>query len=130
MNSFGRWRRSRPFWAGLWAIVGGTLIAFGPLTAIKLLFLSGQAVWVGALVGILIVVCGLFFWIEPRFSKLIGALIDVLAVISLITSDLGGFFIGMLLALLGGSMGLAWVAMAPKEPRPGAADEAPAAAAG
>lgn len=112
--AFRRWRRTRPFWAGVWTLLGGAIIAFGPLTAIKLLFLAGQTVWLGALVGVLIAVCGLFFWIEPQFGRVIGVLVILLAILSLITSDLGGFLIGMLLALTGGALGAAWTHVSPK----------------
>jgi len=89
-------------------MAGGLLVLTGPAMAVKLIMVAGQQVWLGILVGLLIAVCGLFLWIEIRLSRLIGALIILLALVSLITSDLGGFFIGMLLALIGGSMGMAW----------------------
>lgn len=106
--AFRAWRRSRPFWAGVWSVLGGVLVASGPLLSIKLIMIAGQTVWLGALVGILIVVCGIFLWFEVNLVRLIGALVVILAVISLITSDLGGFLIGMLLAIIGGAMAVAW----------------------
>lgn len=107
--AFRRWRRTRPFWAGFWVLLGGILILYFPLTAIRLMFISGQVVWLAILVGVLIALCGLFLWIEPNLRRVISAVAVVLGVLSLVTSDIGGFIIGMLLTLVGGSMGLAWM---------------------
>ena len=113
---FRTWRRSRPFWAGFWSLLGGLLILAFPLKVVRLMFVAGNVVWLAVAVGVMISICGLFLWIEPTLRRLISALIIVLALVSLVTSDLGGFLIGMLLALVGGSMGLAWVPARPKVP--------------
>ncbi len=129
--AFRRWRRTRPFWAGLWTLLGGLIITLFPLQAIRLMFLAGQVVWLAILVGVLIALCGLFLWIEPPLRRVISALALLLGVLSLITSDVGGFVIGMLLTLVGGSMGLIWMPVKPKAARqavPAPAVEARAAA--
>jgi hypothetical protein len=59
-RAFRQWRRSRPFWGGLLAIIAGFLILLGPLTAYKLIFAAGQIVWLGILVGALVSIMGLF----------------------------------------------------------------------
>ncbi len=125
---FKRFRKTRPFWAGIWAILGGLLILYGPLMSIKVILVAGQVVWMGILVGALVAVCGLFLWIELHLRRLIGALIVLLGLVSLITSDFGGFFIGMLLALVGGSMALAWRPVTASSPAaPVVVDEEPVA---
>jgi len=111
---FRRWRRTRPFWGGLWAILGGLIIAAGPASAVKLLIAAGTTIWLGVLVGVLISIFGLFLWFAPQQRHLFGVLTAVLSVVSLITSDFGGFAIGMLLGITGGAMGFAWVPAAPK----------------
>ena len=111
---FRRWRRTRPFWGGLWAILGGAIIALGPASAIKLLIAAGTTIWLGVLVGVLISIFGLFLWFAPQQRHLFGVLTAVLSVVSLITSDFGGFFVGMLLGIVGGAMGFAWVPTEPK----------------
>ena len=111
---FRRWRRSRPFWGGFWAILGGGFIAYIPTLAIKLLLAAGTTVLVAIMVGVLIAVFGLFLWFAPHLRQIVGVLIEVLAVASLVTSNLGGFFIGMIMAMVGGALGFAWV---PTEPR-------------
>lgn len=122
-SRFWHWRHSRPFWGGVWSLLGGLIVLAGPALAVKLIMVAGQIIWLGILVGLLIAVCGIFLWIEVGLRRVISALIILLALVSLITSDLGGFFIGMLLSLLGGSMGMAWT---PKQ-RPQAAPASPPA---
>ena len=112
--AFRRWRRSRPFWGGFWTLLGGAIIAYLPTMAIKLILASGTTVLVAMLVGILIFIFGLFLWFASYLRQIVGVLIVLLALASLITSNLGGFLIGMIFAMIGGSLGFAWV---PTEPR-------------
>jgi len=105
---FRLWRRSRPFWGGFWSLLGGAAIAAGPASAYKLLLASSTPVWLGITVGLLIAIFGLFFWFTPDLRQIVGVLVVVLAVASMVTSDLGGFLIGMLMAIVGGALGFAW----------------------
>ena len=84
------------------------------MMAIKLIIASGTTVIVAIAVGLLIMIFGLFLWFAAYLRQIVGVLIVLLAVVSLITSNLGGFFIGMILAMVGGSLGFSWV---PTEPR-------------
>ena len=113
------WRRTRPFWAGLWTMVGGAVIAYVPATAFRFMMFGGTLLWAGITVGVLVAVFGLFLWVQPQYRSLLGVLIVVLSLLSFFTSDFGGFFIGMLVAMVGGSMALAWTVATPK-----ASDEA------
>ena len=110
---FRHWRRTRPFWGGLWSILGGLLMAVGPLSAIKVILVAGQVVWMGITVGVLVAVFGLFLWFAPSQRQIAGVLIVVLSLVSFITSDFGGFLIGMILGLTGGAMGFAWTPRSP-----------------
>ena len=112
--AFRAWRRSRPFWGGLFCILGGAIIAYGPTTAIKILLIAGSTVLTGMLVGILVVLMGLFLWFQPQLRHLTGILAGIFSVVSLITSDYGGFVIGMTLGIIGGSLGFAWTPVEPK----------------
>jgi uncharacterized protein DUF6114 len=89
-------------------MIGGLIVLSGPLMSIKVILVAGQVVWMGILVGALIALAGLFLWFEHGLSRLLGVLIVLLGLVSLITSDFGGFIIGMLLSLVGGSMAFAW----------------------
>jgi hypothetical protein len=105
---FRRWRRTRPFWAGIWCIIGGAIMMYGPLTVIKFVLIAGTVVWAGILIGALVVTMGLFMWFSPQFHQVLGILATLFSIVSLITSNLGGFLIGLLFGVIGGSMAFAW----------------------
>ncbi len=107
-TSFRQWRHTRPFWAGVLCVVGGALMAYGPLSVFKYVLVAGTVIWAGVLIGLLVCAMGLFFWLAPQFRQLVGILAAVFSVVSLITSNFGGFIIGMLLGSFGGAMGFAW----------------------
>jgi Family of unknown function (DUF6114) len=114
-SGFRAWRRTRPFWGGLWCILGGVIIAYGPTTAIKIILISGTIVWLGIMVGLLVVLMGLFLWFAPHLRQLVGVMAVAFSMVSLITSDYGGFFIGLLLGTIGGALGFAWTPIQPKK---------------
>jgi uncharacterized protein DUF6114 len=105
---FASWRHTRPFWAGLWALIAGGLMWFWPMHALQFLFITQTPIWAGILVGVLVELFGLFLWLQPQLKALLGALILLFSVLSFFTSDFGGFFVGMLLGILAGSMALSW----------------------
>jgi hypothetical protein len=115
-RAFATFRRTRPFWGGLWCILGGLFIAYGPTTAIRIILVSGMAVWLGITVGVLVVLMGLFLWFTPQMRQVVGIMAVIFSIISLLTSDYGGFLIGMLLGMLGGAMGFAWVPTVQRRP--------------
>jgi hypothetical protein len=106
--AFRTFRRSRPFWGGLWCILGGAAMAYGPTTAIKVILISGTVVWAGILVGVLVAMMGIFLWFTPQLRHLVGIVAVLLSIVSLLTSDYGGFGVGLILGTVGGAMGFAW----------------------
>jgi hypothetical protein len=107
--AFRSWRRSRPFWAGVWAILGGAIIAYVPATAFKLFLIASSSLVMGVLVGALVGFFGLMLWFARPLRVLLGVLILLLSLVSFITSDFGGLILGMLMGLVGGSLALSWV---------------------
>ena len=107
--AFRNWRRSRPFWAGVWAMLGGFLIAYVPATAFKFFLIANSSLVIGVLVGVLVGVFGLMLWFARPLRVLLGVLILLLSLVSFLTSDFGGLLLGMLMGLVGGSLALAWV---------------------
>lgn len=102
------WRHSRPFWGGLFVILGGALTILterAPLPLVVHIGIQGVA---GYLVPIVIVLCGILLWFNPAQRTFYSILAILLALGSWITSNLGGFFIGMMLGLVGGSLAFAW----------------------
>lgn len=112
---FRRWRRSRPFWGGLLTLLGGLEIATIPLTAYRIILVS-RSVVLAAFVGAVIAILGLLLWMTPSHNKLYGLLAVLLGVVSFVTSNVGGFLLGGLLAIIGGALGFAWIVVAPASP--------------
>jgi hypothetical protein len=126
-----RWRRSRPFWGGLLLVLAGLELLALPLTgvlahgAIKLVIYIGIGGVFGVLIGILLIAAGIVLWVNPTHRVFYGIAGIVLGIVSFPASNLGGFVLGMLLAIIGGALAFAWV---PAEP--GSVDAAPAGRAG
>jgi hypothetical protein len=116
------WRRSRPFWGGLLLVLSGLELLALPLTGvlvhgqIKLVIYIGIGGVFGILIGGLLIVCGIALWVNPAHRTFYSIAGLLLGLASFPASNLGGFFLGMLLAIIGGSLGFAWT------PLPGAGD--------
>jgi len=129
-RAFSRWRRSRPFWAGLFLLLSGLIILFPPFASLKL---GSMAIAIqtigglsGALIGSLLLVCALTMWLRAQFRLAAGVAALILSLTALITTNLGGFLVGTLLGLLGAALALSWT---PKTRKPKAAKAVPPAAA-
>lgn len=61
---------------------------------------------------------GPLLWFLPEQRVMLGIAIVLLALASFVYSNLGGFLIGMLLSIIGGSLGFAWTPSATKRPTP------------
>lgn len=112
---FHRWRHTRPFWGGLLAIIAGlelVSIPLGPMTFTVQQSLAGIASW---LVGVLLVALGVLVWVQPQHRLFYGILTILLALVSFLTSNLGGFLLGMLLGIVGGALIFGWT---PEQMRP------------
>jgi hypothetical protein len=103
----------------LFVILGGTVTILterAPLPLVVHIGIQGAA---GFLIPIVLVLCGLLLWFNPRQRMFYGIVAILLALGSWITSNLGGFFIGMVLGLVGGSLAFAWEPReSPSAPRP------------
>jgi hypothetical protein len=106
-SAFRRWRKTRPFWGGFFTMLGGLEIAAITAASYELLFVS-KSVGFAIAVGAAIAAIGLTMWLSPMLSKLLGLLTLVAALLSFVTSNLGGFLLGMLLSIIGGGLSFAW----------------------
>jgi hypothetical protein len=107
-SAFTRWRRARPFWGGLLLTLGGIWIFLTVKAPLPVILHVGMGGLAGYLVPILLAICGFLVLVNPAqrlFYSLVGA---VLGLGSWITSNLGGFFIGLLLSLIGSALVFAW----------------------
>jgi hypothetical protein len=129
-RSFTRWRRSRPFWGGLFTLLAGleifgtTQMSLGGLT-----FQMGPTGFLSWLIPTILALCGVLMWFTPQqrmFYSIVGA---VTAVFSLVAVNLGGFLFGLLLGMVGTALGFAWtpVTQATPPPEPASSTEEPAA---
>ena len=94
---------------GLFIVLGGLLEAvFGALVALVLPKLGALLILGGLIVGALTVLMGLLLFALPRLKLVWGTITIALAFLSLVFAFLGGFFIGFLLALVGGVLAVTY----------------------
>lgn len=107
-HSFWIWRRSRPFWGGLLIMIGASEMLLSEqdlLSGVPHIGIQGLA---GYLIPAHLLLMGVLLWLNP-IDRIIYSLIAIfLALWSWTTSNLGGFFIGMLLGMVGGALAFAW----------------------
>lgn len=75
---------------------------------IKLVIYIGIGGVFGVLIGALLIVAGLATWFNAMHKTFYSIAGVVLGLASFPASNLGGLFIGMLLALIGGAVAFAW----------------------
>ncbi|MFD9909092.1 DUF6114 domain-containing protein [Streptomyces sp. NPDC059063] len=116
-RSFRGWRGQRPFWGGLLTLLGGIPIMYFPYANLTLGTMTiRMATTAGAgslIIGVLLVVLGLTMWFQPQSRVFAGVAAILLALVSLVVSNFGGFVMGFLLALIGGALGISWVSDKP-----------------
>ncbi|MEW1590336.1 DUF6114 domain-containing protein [Micromonospora vinacea] len=116
---FRRWQRSRPFWGGLFiALAGLEMFASTRMTLNGLSFHSGATGLLSLLIPIILVTCGLLLWFTPAQRLFYSVVAAVTAVYSLIGLNLGGFFVGLLLGIVGSALAFAWTPIHPTPPTP------------
>ncbi|MBT2403927.1 MULTISPECIES: DUF6114 domain-containing protein [unclassified Streptomyces] len=116
---FYAWRGRRPFWAGLFTLLSGVPIAYFPYADLRLgnitLAMATTAGSGSLIIGVLLITLGLALWFQQGIRVFAGVASILLALVSLPVSNLGGFFIGFTLAMVGGGLALAWVPGSPAE---------------
>ncbi|MFD9129703.1 DUF6114 domain-containing protein [Kitasatospora sp. NPDC059571] len=119
---FRNWRRSRPFWAGLLAMIAGLPILYFPYAKLNLNGMTvSMATTAGAgslIIGVLMVALGFTAWFQPLVRVFCGVAVTLLALISIPVSNLGGFGLGLILGLVSGGLLMAWKPLAPVEAVP------------
>ncbi|MBM9462127.1 hypothetical protein JL108_01625 [Aeromicrobium sp. YIM 150415] len=105
---FTAFRRTRPFWGGLWLLLGGYVVIDFASSSIGFAVQGGWSASSGYILGGAMVLFGLVAWFTPHYSGLVGLLGVLTALAAFVGSNLGGFLIGTLLGIVGGSMVWAW----------------------
>ena len=113
-REFKVWRRSRPFWAGLWTLLAAlelwSIPFLQPLLVqhklnIKMAGIAGVSTM--AITPALIMMAAAM-WFAPGYRVFAGVFTLVCALLSLVVSNFGGFLLGMLLAVFGGGLAFSW----------------------
>ncbi|MFI6684346.1 DUF6114 domain-containing protein [Streptomyces sp. NPDC050485] len=109
---FRGWRRTRPFWAGLFLLLGGVELLVVPLSPLTILVSLGLGGIAAIGIGLALAVAGLFLWFLPHTRHYVSVNALILSVLSFAATNLGGFLVGMALGIAGSAMGFGWT---PKE---------------
>ncbi|MEV1069767.1 DUF6114 domain-containing protein [Streptomyces sp. NPDC050263] len=121
-QQFRAWRGTRPFWAGLFVLLSGLPIAYFPYAHLQVGHLTlAMATTAGAgslIIGVLLGVLGVSLWFQKHVQVFAGVAAILLGLVSIPVSNLGGFLIGFLLALIGGAMAVSWAPGVPPAPVP------------
>jgi hypothetical protein len=107
-SAWRRWRRSRPFWGGLLVTLGGAEILLAVKAPLPVVLHVGMQGLVGYLVPVVLLLCGILLLANPSQRLFYSTIAAVLTLASWATSNLGGFFLGLLLGLLGSALAFAW----------------------
>ncbi|MFF5290469.1 DUF6114 domain-containing protein [Paractinoplanes globisporus] len=116
-GKFRHWRRRRPFWGSLIMLIAGLELLYtanADLGDLKVHI--GPQGFLSYVVPLVIILCALLAAFTPAqrlFYGIVGLLASLYSFIGL---NLGGFFLGMLLGILGGALVIAW---GPPKRRPG-----------
>ncbi|MEU5388984.1 DUF6114 domain-containing protein [Kitasatospora cineracea] len=123
-RGFRNWRRTRPFWGGLMAMIAGVPILYFPYAHLSLGGLTvAMATTAGAgsmIIGLLMIALGLTAWFQPMVRVFCGVATTILALISIPVSNLGGFGMGLVTGLVAGGLLVSWAPLPPKPAAEGA----------
>lgn len=107
-SAWRHWRRTRPFWGGLLIVLAGAEILLSERLPLRVILHLGVQGIAGYLLPAVMVLCGLLLWFNPAQRVFYSILAVVLSLGTWITSNLGGFVIGLVLGVVGGSLAFAW----------------------
>ena len=108
-DAFTRWVYGRPFFGGLWLTLGGAWILLTMKASVKVVLHVGMQGVAGYLLPTLMVLLGLLILFSPDqrlFYSITGVLISMG---TWVTSNLGGFMVGLLLGVAGSILTFGWL---------------------
>ncbi|MFJ7276076.1 DUF6114 domain-containing protein [Kitasatospora sp. NPDC098663] len=124
---FRTFRRTRPYYGGLLAMIAGVPIMYFPYAKLSLGGMTvAMATTAGAgslIIGVLLIVLGLTAWFQPTVRVFAGVATTLLTLVSIPVSNLAGFGLALLPGLIGGGLMASWAPL----PEPKAAKTAVAA---
>ncbi|MCP2326184.1 hypothetical protein HDA40_004691 [Hamadaea flava] len=132
-QKFSAWRRARPFWGGLLAILAGIEVYASTQTSIGDIVLKvGVEGFQAYLIPLMLVLAGFLAWFTPAQRAFYGIITAFISVYALIGVNFGGWILGTLLGMTAGALIFSWTPVDPNpvlysgEPRP---DDEPESAA-
>ncbi|MFD8782673.1 DUF6114 domain-containing protein [Kitasatospora sp. NPDC059599] len=115
-------RRTRPFWGGLLAMIAGVPILYFPYAHLSLggvtIAMSTTAGAGSMIIGVLLMILGLTGWFQPAVRVFAGIATILLTLVSIPVSNLAGFGLALLPGLIGGGLMVSWAPL--PEPEAGA----------
>jgi hypothetical protein len=108
-DAFTRWVYGRPFFGGLWLTLGGAWILLTMKASLKVVMHVGMQGVAGYLLPALMVLLGLLILFSPDqrlFYSITGVLVSMG---TWLTSNLGGFMVGLLLGVVGSILTFGWL---------------------
>jgi hypothetical protein len=104
------WRRTRPFWGGLLLILGGLEFLWSTnMNPFGWQFSApGFEGFMSYLLPGILIASGALSWVSPRQRMFYSIIAAVTALYALMGLNLGGFFIGTVLGLIGAALTFAW----------------------
>jgi hypothetical protein len=108
-DAFTRWVYGRPFFGGLWLTLGGAWILLTMKASVKVVLHVGMQGVAGYLLPTLMVLLGLLILFSPDqrlFYSITGVLVSMG---TWVTSNLGGFMVGLLLGVVGSVLTFGWL---------------------
>ncbi|MDG6107604.1 hypothetical protein Daura_49420 [Dactylosporangium aurantiacum] len=106
--TFGGWRAQRPFWGGLFLLLSGLELFLSANLKLALEVHFGPTGFLSYVIPAMLVLCGVLTWLSPGQRLFYGILGTLTALYSIIGLNLGGFFLGMVLGVVGGGLAAAW----------------------
>src|SRR3989442_2932622 len=118
----------KPTAAFVLSLIGGIFILLGAIVVMALASVIGSLMLIGGgdpnlaylygavglIFAILVLVGAVMLWMKPQQHVMWGVVVLLFSLFSIITT--GGFFIGLILGLIGGGLGIAWKPPAPIAP--------------
>jgi hypothetical protein len=115
-SDFRRWRHGRPFWSGLLLMLSGIELWLSSNMDLGALEVHlGYEGFLSYVLPAIMLVCGVFVWLSPNQRLFYGIVGGLTAIYSLIGLNLGGWFLGMLIGVIGGGLAFAWTPMSTVE---------------
>ncbi|WP_224285201.1 DUF6114 domain-containing protein, partial [Streptomyces sp. LS1784] len=129
-RGFRTFRRTRPFWGGLLAMIAGVPILYFPYAHLALgsvtIAMSTTAGAGSLLIGVLLIALGIAGWFQQAVRVFAGIATILLTLVSIPMSNLAGFGLALLPGLIGGGLLVSWAPL----PQPQAESAAAPAAEG